>query len=320
MIQYLSGCVKINSPDHAYPVSVSRGAEESASGKPRIMVPIVGEEPPSALVQLALALGADAGEVVVLRPVSVAEQTPPKLAISQLDHHRAVLQDVVDTLPETAVSVESRIRIGHSVDDIIMNAVEDYGITALVLPSEACTPSSLPALVRPDLGTRICSSAECDVVVVRGTDRLSEITWVLAPIAGGPHSRLAVEVAAALAREFDASVDLLHVIKPNASVQRREQAECYLATSVERLEDIEQYETRLVEASDVADAIVEESAVYDLTIMGAPTKGRLQQFMRGSTTTDVENVAENAVLTVHRRDTGHSQFQTWIRRCSDGVR
>lgn len=310
--QHLLGIMRINSPDHIYPVRPVTTDETSASTGGRIMVPIVGDEPSSALAQLALSLADDDAEIVVLRPVSVPEQTPPKLAAPQLDDHRAVLEDVVDALPETAVSVESTIRSGHGVDDIITNAVENYGITTLVLPHEACEPSSLPARVQPDLGTRTCSSAECNVLVVRGADRLSDITSILVPVAGGPHSGLAITVAAALARGFDASLDVLHVIEPGASPERREQGERYLAAAVERLEDSDQYETRLVEANDIADTIIEESAAYDLTIMGAPRKGRLRRFIRGSTTPHVENGAETAVLTVNQRDAGHSRFRSWL--------
>ncbi|MFT4889384.1 MAG: hypothetical protein ACI9YT_000293 [Halobacteriales archaeon] len=62
--------------------------------------------------------------------------------------------------------------------------------------------------------------------------------------------------------------------------------------------DGEQWDTWLLEAEDVAEAIVEQSADYDATVLGALRKGRLRRFLFGSTTGAVQDRAESAVLTV----------------------
>lgn len=303
--------MKINSPGRPYPIHPTPPGERSASTYSRILAPIVGENPSKGLPRLAVSLATDETEVVLLRPVSIPEQTPQRLASSQTEAHRAVLQDVMTELPETDVSIETAIQVGHGFEDIFTHAIRNHGITTLLLPTTACEPTSITSLVRPDLGTRIRQSTACNVVIVRGPDRVSDITSIVAAVAGGPHAELAVDVAAGLTGGFDASLDLVHVIEPDASTSRRERGTAYLDSAAERLGSLEQYETRLVEADDVADGILAESATSDLAIVGAPRRGRLRRFIHGSTTPRVQTAAETTVLTTHRREGERERLRPW---------
>ena len=63
----------------------------------------------------------------------------------------------------------------------------------------------------------------------------------------------------------------------------------------------------MLEADDVAEAIIEQSNYYPLTVLGAPTKGRLRQFVLGSTTQDIRADAQSVVLVGrNNRDAGAS--------------
>lgn len=52
----------------------------------------------------------------------------------------------------------------------------------------------------------------------------------------------------------------------------------------------------MLEADDVANVIIDQSEYYPLTVLGAPTKGRLRQFVFGSTAQDIRAGAQSAVL------------------------
>lgn len=94
-----------------------------------------------------------------------------------------------------------------------------------------------------------------------------------------------LRVAETLVRATDASLHLLVPI-----------ARGYLETAQQRIARPEKTTTRLLEADDVADAIVEQSAYYELTVIGAPTTGRLRRLIFGSTNRSIRGSARSVVL------------------------
>jgi nucleotide-binding universal stress UspA family protein len=80
-----------------------------------------------------------------------------------------------------------------------------------------------------------------------------------------------------------------------------------------RLLDGVEYETQLVEGEDVADAIVDASADYDLTIIGATREGLLQQIVMGAVPQTVGREAHSRVI-MAKRDLGiASRLRRWFR-------
>ena len=146
-------------------------------------------------------------------------------------------------------------------------------------------------------------STNTDVLTVDGRGDTDRIASILVPIAGGDHSQLAVETGVALARANDAAVDLFHVLEDDSDAAR-DRGQTVLNTAlagVERTED-DRIETWLYEAPDASEAITEQSAYYDLTVMGAPTDGPLERFVFGSTSKQVQREADSPVIVAHAQD------------------
>jgi len=152
-----------------------------------------------------------------------------------------------------------------------------------------------------DQAERLSSST--DVLTVDGRGETDRIASILVPIAGGEHSQLAVETAVALARANDAAVDLFHVIEDDSDAAR-DRGRTLLASALAAVEQREpdRIETWLYESPDTSEAITEQSAYYDLTVMGAPTDGPLERFVFGSTSKHVQREADSPVIVAHARD------------------
>lgn len=159
---------------------------------------------------------------------------------------------------------------------------------------------------------RLYAAAPCDVAVVGGRTPAERVASVLVPVAGGPHSRLAVDVAGSLAAATGAWVDVLHVVDPDATAERRAEAESSLAAAVDRLDADVRADTWLLAAPDPTAAIVEQSAYYDVTVVGAPRTGRLRRAVYGSASGTVRREARNATVTVHRPRTDRSVLDRWF--------
>ena len=92
------------------------------------------------------------------------------------------------------------------------------------------------------------------------------------PVGTGPHAALASEAARAVARAFDASVTILHVISPDASGKERSDAGDLLTFAEYVLGPEVDSETELTEAPNPTDVIIEEARNHDFTSIGSPER------------------------------------------------
>lgn len=150
---------------------------------------------------------------------------------------------------------------------------------------------------------------ERDTVVVNERSRVDAIASILVPIAGGPYSGAAVDVAGGLAKANDAWIELVHVVEEDDSSATIEQAEDILEAGRSRLSEIENVDTRVIEGVDAVDEIIEETNYHDITVVGAPQRGRLRRLIFGSMTEDVREQAQNTVVMVRQgSDSENSLF------------
>ncbi|MFA9518438.1 universal stress protein [Halopenitus sp. H-Gu1] len=149
-------------------------------------------------------------------------------------------------------------------------------------------------------------------------DRLSSI---LVAIGDGPHSGATVDLAAELACASGAWLELFHVLPVDGSKGKDDGAptgtsdasgtsdatgapdptassEALLSTAEDRVGECERIDTWLLEGDSPASEIVEQSAYYDAVVLGAPTSGRVERFVLGSTTGTVRSDADCPVVVV----------------------
>ncbi|EMA18002.1 universal stress protein [Haloarcula argentinensis] len=170
------------------------------------------------------------------------------------------------------------------------------------------TPELLGEGLRGDAADQMRKKAACDVVSVTHPRSGASISSVLVPLAGGEHSGLAVVVGGALAAGANAVVELFHVTQDKAETEAAQATELF-DTARARLPESVELDTHHLEAPDAAEAIIDESAHYDVTVIGKPTQSRLIEFITGSVTKSVTEASENAVLTVQRGDDDGFSFE-----------
>jgi nucleotide-binding universal stress UspA family protein len=180
----------------------------------------------------------------------------------------------------------------------ILECVRAADVDSLVVPS-----GSVAGRFRRGLTDQLAVRADCDIITVNGRQGYEEAPSILLAVADGPHSTLATDVAARVAADCDAWIDILHVVGEGATDRRRQRAEDCVEEAARRIDRPESTTTWILEAADVAEAIVEQSAYYGLTVVGAPTAGRLRQFVFGSTNRAVRDDARSVVLSVRRQPT-----------------
>lgn len=277
--------------------SVNPRCDGTGEGEP-ILVPVVNDGVTTQAFTYAVALANATGRGLVFLD-AVPNRTPggePETDESCPAAERASrARDVSDG----SVSATSIVRDENSLPAAVEGAVTSIGARTVVV--EDAPADGVLSGLRPSTGERIASDIDADIVRTNGRGSLEDVRSVLVPVAGGPHSGLAVDAARALATATGAWIDLLYVVSSDASETDRDVGRTVLSEASERLSSFERSDTWSLEAdpgADVADVLVRQARCYDAIVMGAPRKSRLRRFVSGSTTESVSEDAQSPVVVV----------------------
>jgi nucleotide-binding universal stress UspA family protein len=262
----------------------------------QILVPLLTREHPALIDQLkvATALARVTGaSLTVINPVCAPARTPSEYHHEASDSDDAdLLKWVFDQTADPLPQVNGDCVYTRGVVTGVLRAVRARDVDTLVVPGGV-----REGRLRTGITERIAAHADADVVVANGQAGFKTPASILLPIAGGPHSGLAADVAATIADDADAWIDVVHIVDEDAPDQRRDDAEALAENVAQRIARPDTTTTWILEtATDLTTTIIDQSRCYDLTVIGAPTKGRLQKFIFGSTTQSVRKNAGSAVL------------------------
>lgn len=180
--------------------------------------------------------------------------------LKQLPHARDFSAEVV-----TAHSLESGVRLG------VEETQADLILLNWRIPRNAWGGSTLE---------RLTGDPPCDLAAVKPGQR-TEVRRVLVPARGGPHARLALRVAEAIARKHGAVLTLYHVSLPGWSEERR-RAERDFFDAVRAEVRYDKVEDLQVEAESVELALLEHGAGYDVVVMGAAARDERSSYLFGA--------------------------------------
>lgn len=282
-------------------------------GPGTVLVPVVDGDATDRVLELAVDVARSGrDDVLVLLTVEKPRQTPAELLVAESDDDRRLGQHVrhAAAYGESRVPVGGTLRTGSNRGVIVNDAVDRYEADTVVV--EGPQHADGVAALRRSAVDVIVDGADCDVVVASRADRLDAVASILLAVAGGPHSGLAIDVARAVAEAHDAWIEVFHVSESGAGTDDGPPPARIVEAADERLGEFERSDTWVYEADDAAEAIVEQSEFHDVTVLGTPQKGRLRQFVDGSTTGSVERGADVPVLTVRQRDARRSWTGRWL--------
>ena len=274
-------------------VTVSHTMEQTETDG-TLLVAVGNIETAERLLDTATDIAADRSyDILLLYVVEVPAQVPLSEGTAFVDEEdRAVLSHAEELVEATGVPVESRIRYARNTATGIVGGAEEHDADLVVMGWRGRPPRR-----RVILGSYVDSvlrNAPCDVLVTRiRTPRAADVNGVLVPIASGPHTHLATELAGSIATRHDAHVTLMHVISENATDAEREDAAELLDQCKRLIEDVS-VEQVIAESDHIAGRITDETAIHDVTILGASEQGLLRGKLLGTIS---ESVGRNAAGT-----------------------
>lgn len=235
-------------------------------------------------------------------------RVPPQLSMSDapnvLDVDTSFVFEMVDAINDSGLTATARIRYARSISKGIITATEDPSVSTALLGWRG-RPQRRDIILGSYLDN-VVNRAQSDVLIERVDEGGRSISSICLPVAGGPHTELAARVAGGIAHINDASVEVIHVIRPDGS--HSEGGETYIQLAMDAISYDVEVIGSLVEHEDVTSAIVDHSANHDLTVMGAAEEGLLSQALFGAIPERVGRDAMSGVLLAKRQLPAHKRL------------
>lgn len=283
----------------------------------QIVVPVANPENAVQLMRTAVDIARDNdAEILVMSVVTVPQQTPVSEGRKFVSEEREVLDEAMMVAEESDVPVSGTIKIGHSVSKAILNTVNQYDSDMVLMGWKGQRKTQRRDIVLGSTVDEVVTDASCDVLVERIGPQSNGVESVLVPMAGGPHAEFAAEIARAISRPTGATVEIVHVVAPDASETEWTEAKEMVEAARALFEETDAVETRILKNNDVVEGIVDYSGDHDVTVIGATREGLLQQFVFGAIPETVGRRAQNTVIMAKRNLGITSQLSRWFKRKS----
>jgi amino acid transporter/nucleotide-binding universal stress UspA family protein len=285
-----------------------------------VLLPVANESTARQLARLgALFAQANHGELFALHITRV----PPQIGIMDgrpfLQQARPILNEVVDIGHQYDIPVRTMLRLGRDVADSIISAARERETDLLLLGWPGYTRSRGQAF-----GTIIDlmgKNPPCNLAVARLRHGGLPIR-ILVPIAGGPNTRLALELAITEADSVEQrtgsrpEVVALNLLLDGATYTDEALDQRRQALLAELNIDGWPIELRLVPADDVVKGILSQATGFDQIIIGASEERLLEQSLFGSIPQRVAEESLATVIMVKRHDEVRFGLRRWLMRRS----
>ncbi|MXV63457.1 universal stress protein [Natronorubrum sp. JWXQ-INN-674] len=267
----------------------------------RLLVPVANPETADRLLDTAIDVARDRDlEILVLHVVGVPMQLSLEQARRSMDveEGESVVEYAVDRTRQRDVSVTGRVRFGRDVAGSVLSVAEQEDVETILLGWRG-RPRRRDVILGSYID-EVLANAPCDVLVKRIDREGGDVSSVLVPVAGGPHTEYAAEIAGSLARGQGASVELVTVVSPDADEEAVADGRSLLTRTSPALGAVESVGETVLRGDDVVETIVDRSRDHDVTIIGAAENGLLRRVLVGSVPQAVGREADGAVVMAKR--------------------
>ncbi|MFW5841419.1 MAG: amino acid permease, partial [Planctomycetota bacterium] len=284
------------------------GAEPPEPGRERIMVSVANPDNALSMVRTTykLCTARKAPKVDLLHMVPVPAHVPLSDAEQyMLEGKEGILETMLYLAPMFPIT--THMRYCRSISRGIISACREKRASMLIMGWHGRPNSGyfhMGSTIDP-----ILERAPSDVVILKDTGGNQTFKRVLVPLAGGPNSALALEVASILADSEQGQVTCFHIVGGGRG-QKFDVNE-FLTENESRLHiPAERLEVKVVPRRPVVQAILCESEDYDLVVLGSTRDSMLRKMTH---TPVPETIARECTKPIAMVRSG-SGVRSWIRR------
>lgn len=278
----------------------------------RLILPVANPETADRLLETAVDVARDRDfQLLVVHAIDVPSQTSLEQARASMDREpgESVVSQTVERARAAGVEATGLIRYGHDIAGSLVDLASGADVEAMLLGWHG-RPRRRDIVLGSYIDT-VLREADCDVLVERVDRDRGPIESVFVPVAGGPHTESAAEIAGSIARERGANVELATVVAVGADEETVEDAQTLLAQTSPALGAIDSVTTTVLRSNEVSVGIVDHTTEHDVTVLGAGGNGLLHRIVADDVAESVARQADSGVLLCRRR---RSRPRTLLRR------
>jgi CIC family chloride channel protein len=265
-----------------------------------VVVPVATPEQAHILGNIGAILAKDRdGEVLALNVARV----PPQLGLAEgqafLRKGRPSLETAIEEARRRNIPVHTMIRLGRDVARAVRKTVEENASNFIVLGWPGYTNSA--GRTFGSVIDDIVDNPPADIAVVRYR-KYRSLRSILVPIAGGPNSRLAAQLAVAMATQSEigpVKVTALHVVREGAGEPEFVRAQKVLTQAIAGVPY--EFDFKIVDGDNVIEAILRASEGCDLIVIGATNEPLFKNLLIGNIPEQVARRARVTTIMVKRR-------------------
>lgn len=266
----------------------------------RVLVPLRGEERSNTLLDLATTIAGERhGDAVVLD-------------LAKTDSLEAMLVEKVQNYTP-GIGDPSPVHIVRKgqkeLQEVIPEILEEQRCNLLLFNAKGWSRTEEAAIA--SIIDETLHSAVCDVGLVfdRG---FRDVHRIMLATSGGPSAKAAAPFAHDLARALDAELHLLYVASPDAA-NGEDEGQRHIAATMENIPYDEnlKLQKRVIFNKKPIDAIIAESANYDLLVMGGSPKGWHNRLRLDTVST---KIARNSTATAMVMLAREGRIRSWLSR------
>lgn len=233
------------------------------------------------------------GEGTVLSVVEVPEEHSLSEGALIVRRRRSLLRRIADL--HESYEFRPEVRTARSVERGIRDEVKDKRSDLMLL---GWRPGRRSMAV--GVAERLVADPPCDLAAVK-SGSVTEVRSVLVPARGGPHARLALKVAEAVATQHNARLTLLHISSPRWDERRAraEEEQFHRVAQSVTYADTERLE---VSAASIEEGLLTEGAKHDAVVMGASGRDQRTAYLFGSIAEQVARNLSSTVIVVKTRE------------------
>ena len=280
-----------------------------------VIVPVASKEQARILGKIASYLASDHdGEIIALHVI----QVPPQLTLGEgrtmLKEGRPLVDMVIEQAKKIDVPVHTILRLGRNVAESIRKTAEENAAEMIVLGWPGYTNTSgriFGSVIDP-----IVDDPPTDIAVVRYREA-RPLRNILVPVAGGPNTRKAVQLAVSMARfgvTGPVKITLLHVVPVGSDERSRIRAGQVFREALSGI-SYDHIEKKIVEGADLVETILkfsetgtEDGDMFDLIVLGSTKEPLFKNLLVGNLSTRIAKEAKVTVIVVKRRSSPIHSF------------
>lgn len=291
----------------SYLVYQQRG---TATGKGRILLPLRNPLTAAYLIEMAIAIASERNyEVECLHILTIAPHLSPSETAIDLSLSLELLQQAVTAAKAKQVSLHTQVRVAHDAGQAILEVIGYRKIDLLMLGWHGNSQS--PERILGDTVDTVVRQADCDVMLVKFSDRLQEANpfnqefrkpkisfhrWLI-PIAGGVNTESALKLLPALITLSPyPEVCLCQIFSANSEKGEANQLQKYADSLFQSLQF--SAGTIAICSKSIADAIVDlaNQERSDVIMLGASREGILQHLVQGNIPEAIARSSDKTII------------------------